>query len=182
MTENVNIKKENIIHIQDGCRYPEKTPWSPMVTRITSSMVLIFFLAGVYGTFKAGFFVFLVWVAAFAFKLWGVRYIVCARCPYYGEDCSCFYGRFTAHFYKKQENKSMKMGLWIDLFVWAFIFLFPLYHYLDAGMDLFALFWCSIFAFMFGSLSVFACSTCPFEFCPQGFVGRWVGKIIGVRS
>lgn len=171
-----------LIFIQDGYPYPEKPPWDPGVTRITSSLVFIFFWAGLYGTFKVGFLTGIIWILAFCFKLFAVRYMVCARCPYYGCHCSCFYGKLAAFCFDKQENKSMELGLWIDLLVWSFIFMFPLYHYIMGGMLFYAGIWCLLFLVMFGSLSILACSICPFEFCPQGLAGRWVGRFLKIRE
>ncbi|MBU0991583.1 MAG: hypothetical protein KJ737_03725 [Proteobacteria bacterium] len=182
MTDQKTNEQEELVCIQDGCKYPKNPPWSPVVTKLTSLWILIFFLAGVYGTLKVGFSVFFIWTLIFCIKLYVIRYIVCARCPYYGENCSCFYGKLAARLFEKQENKSMKMGLWIDCFVWYFIFLYPLYYYLKLDMDVYAMFWVFLFFAMSGTLSVLACSTCPFEFCPQGYVGRIVGKIMGLRK
>ena len=115
--------------IQDGCHCPNDPPWHPRVSKITAIPILLFFAVGLFGVFQLGYGFLLIWLILVGIKVYGIRYLVCARCPYYGKNCSSFFGKLVPLLHKKQENKSMVIGLWIDTLFWGILFLFPLYYF-----------------------------------------------------
>jgi hypothetical protein len=166
---------------QDGCRCPAEPPWHPMVSRVTAVPIIVYFIIAALGMIKVGFLPFLLWFVLAAIKVYGIRYYVCARCPYYGKDCSSFFGRLVPLMHKKQENRSMVTGLKVDTLFWAILFFYPLYHFLKNGMMGFTLVYCFWFFMMVGVLTRLACTVCPLTICPVGQMGRRTWKLFGVE-
>jgi hypothetical protein len=165
--------------IQDGISCPQEPPWNPIVSKIAGLPLIPMIALGIYVTYEAGPIKLILWLLALGILIYPLRYLVCARCPYYGKDCSTSFGRIVPHFFKKQEGKSMKTGLWLDVVFMTFLFLYPLPEVWRKGF-LFTLLWFGFFMLFFGVITRLACSLCPFTFCPIGKAGRkfwgWFGK------
>lgn len=101
--------------IQDGCRAPSKAPWSPWVSRTTTLAFVIMFALGVYILVQGSVITLAVWLGLVFLFAVPARYLLCARCPYYGQHCSTGFGKFAPFLFKKQEGKSLVPGLWMDL-------------------------------------------------------------------
>lgn len=180
MKDNINENYPEKFIMQDGCRCPEEPPWHPTVSKITAVPILFFFGVGGYGMAQLGYLYFAVWISLVGIKIYGIRYIVCARCPYYGTNCSSFFGRLVPFLHKKQENKSMVIGLWIDTLFWGVLFLYPLYYFVQNKMYITTLMYGSSFLLMVVLLSRLACSICPLTICPVGQMGRKFWSILGL--
>ena len=81
--------------------------------------------------------------------------------------------------FKKQEGKSMLLGLWLDVVFFFVLFLFPLSDVWRLGGFLFLLLWAGAFALMIGTVTRIACTVCPLTFCPIGRAGRALWKKAG---
>jgi len=171
-----NNKIDNYV-IQDGVKCPKVSPW-PKKNGLISSLPLIPILGlAIYILVETSLSLLAIWLLAFFLFAWPLRYLVCARCPYYGQHCSTMMGKLIPRMFKKQEGKSMKLGLWLDVFFFLFLFLLPApAAYRVGGMALF-LVWVGLFLLLFVFLSIFACACCPLTFCPIGRGGRIFRKI-----
>jgi len=166
-----NFNNQDTI-MQDGIPCPRKPPWDPKVSKITGLPFLLILILGIYILSQAGILKLIIWLLAFAFFAYPLRYLVCARCPYYGMDCSSGFGKWVPKIFKKQEGKLMLLGLWLDVLFFAFLFTYPLIHIWKIKAFLFIILWCCAFFLAFIVLTRLACSVCPFTFCPIGKGGR----------
>lgn len=160
--------------IQDGVHCPGKAPWPARVSKLTSLSILPVVLLGIYILAQSSLLRLGIWLFLFAIFAYPLRYLVCARCPYYGQSCSTLMGRTVPRLFKKQEGQSMKLGLWLDVVFTSLLFVFPLPDAWRLGGLLLTLAWISVFAVMFALITGVACSACPFTFCPIGRAGRAV--------
>lgn len=158
--------------MQDGVRCPRKPPWDKKVSKITGLPFILIILLAVNVLFQAGFLKLVIWVSVFGFFAYPLRYLICARCPYYGMNCSTSMGKIVPKMFKKQDGKSMKFGLYMDILCFTFLFLYPLPAIWELKGILFLLAWCGAFMLMLATLYRLACSICPFTFCPVGRCGK----------
>ncbi|MDY6856034.1 MAG: hypothetical protein SWO11_15265 [Thermodesulfobacteriota bacterium] len=158
--------------IQDGIACPRKPPWDPKVSKITALPFLLIVVLAIHVLFQAGIIKLIIWLLALAIFAYPLRYLICARCPYYGTDCSSIMGRLVPKLFKKQEGKSMVIGLWLDIVFFIFLFAYPLPYIWRIEGLLFIVVWCIAFFLAFIVLTRLACSICPFTFCPIGKAGR----------
>jgi hypothetical protein len=148
------------------------------VSKITSLLFIPMIVLAVYVLAHASITRLAVWLVIFGLFAYPLRYLVCARCPYYGQPCSTNLGRIVPHLFKKQEGKSMKAGLWLDVVCFAVLLLFPLPDVWKMGGIGLTLLWFGSFFLMAAVLTRLACSVCPFTFCPIGQAGKalWRGR------
>jgi len=114
----------------------------------------------------------ILWVALLVIFAYPLRYLVCARCPYYGQKCSSGFGTTVPRMFRKQEGRSMIPGLWLDVVMFALLLLVPLPDMWRTGGPLLTLAWLAAFFLFFAVLTRAACSVCPFTFCPIGRGGK----------
>lgn len=157
--------------MQDGIACPRKPPWDPKVSKITGLPFILILILGIYILFQAGIPKLIIWLIAYSIFTYPLRYLICARCLYYGMDCSSGFGKLVPKMFKKQEGKTMQLGLWLDVLFFAFLFVYPLLYIWRKGF-LFIIVWCGAFLLAFIVLTRLACSICPFTFCPIGKGGR----------
>ena len=158
--------------VQDGVSCPRKPPWDPKVSKLTGLPFVLILALAVYVLFQAGILKLIIWLSALGIIVYPLRYLICARCPYYGMECSSGLGKLVPRLFKKQEGKSMVMGLWLDIVFFTFLFAYPLPYIWRTEGPLFLLIWCFAWFLAFTVLTRVACSVCPFTFCPIGRGGR----------
>ena len=158
--------------VQDGVRCPSRAPWSPRVSTMTSLTFIPILLLALYILAQASVFKLFIWLLLFAIFAYPLRYLICARCPYYGQSCSTLYGRTVPRMFKKQDGKSMVFGLWFDVLFFLALFLIPLPDVWRLGGFLLLLLWVGAFTLMIGTVTRIACTVCPLTFCPIGRAGR----------
>ncbi len=163
--------------VQDGVRCPTRAPWASRVSTLTSLTFIPIILLAFYILVQTSVVKLLVWLALFAVFAYPLRTLICARCPYYGQRCSTLYGVTVPRMFKKQEGKSMRLGLWLDVVFFCLLLLIPLPDVWRLGGFLLLLLWVGVFALMMGTITRIACSVCPLTFCPIGRAGRalWRG-------
>jgi hypothetical protein len=72
----------------------------------------------------------------------------------------------------------MRLGLWLDVVAFVFLFFVPLGAMKSAGiLTLFG--WCLAFLLMILLITRYGCSYCPFTFCPIGKTGRFIWARLG---
>ncbi len=160
--------------IQDGVKCPRVSPWPPPGR---NNLIMAVFLIPILGTAvyvlaKTSLLMLGVWLLALLLFAWPLRYLICARCPYYGQHCSTNMGKLVPYMFKKQEGKSMKLGLWLDVASFLILFLLPAPATYRVGGIALALAWIGAFLILFIMTSTFACAHCPLTFCPIGRGGR----------
>ena len=158
--------------MQDGVACPLKPPWEKKVSKITGLPFMLILILGMYILFQAGVLKLIIWLAAYGIFTYPLRYLICARCPYYGMDCSSGFGKLVPKMFNKQEGKSMKLGLWIDILFFVFLFAYPLPSIWRIKGFLFLIAWAITFFLAFIVMTRLACCVCPFTFCPIGKGGR----------
>ncbi len=157
--------------MQDGVSCPKKAPWDGP-NRLIVMPGSILMALGIYILVKTSLVALIIWLLVMFVLVYPLRYLVCARCPYYGQDCWSGNGKIVPRMFKKQEGKSMVLGLWLDVVLGAIILFIPLsFAIMDFG-TIMAIAWFAAFFFMFMSMTRFGCSKCPFIFCPIGKAGR----------
>ena len=161
---------------QDGCRGPRKAPWPPWISRLTALPFAAMFCLGAYILYSSSTVRLAIWLGVIAFAVFPGRYLLCARCPYYGQRCSTLLGLFTPFLHKKQEGKSMKLGLWLDLLEMIALFLIPIVDAWRVGGAWMLALWILVSAGAFLTLTRLACPSCSFTFCPIGRAGRAFGR------
>jgi|YNPNPStandDraft_1061719.scaffolds.fasta_scaffold18911_3 hypothetical protein len=179
MTANSSTQKapsgETIL--QDGVSCSRQPPWPSWVSWLTTLTMLPVALCGAYILAHTSPWKLALWLGSFAVFAVPVRYLVCARCPYYGRSCSTQFGRAVPLLFRKQEGRSMRLGLWLDVVFITILFALPVTEAWRLGGLLLLLLWVSMFASMFAVLSRAACSVCPFTFCPIGRAGKALWRI-----
>jgi len=158
--------------MQDEIACPRKPPWDPKVSKITGIPFVLILILGIYILFQAGILKLIIWLLAYGIFAYPLRYLICARCPYYGMDCSSGFGKLVPKMFKKQEGQSMILGLWLDILFFVVLFAYPLVYIWKIKGFPFIIVWCGAFFLAFVVLTRLACSVCPFTFCPIGKGGR----------
>lgn len=166
--------------MQDGVQCPVKPPWGPNNGRYAAIPGLIFFAMPVFILFKTSIPALIVWLAAFFIFAVPLRLLICARCPYYGMDCSTGAGKMVPYLFKKREG-SMVLGLWLDVVFGLFLFIQPAAYMHAYGGWILLLIWIAVFILMFSVTTRFGCLKCPFTFCPIGKGGRIFWGFFGVE-
>ena len=157
--------------LQDGVECPKEAPWKKTYS-VAGIPGLILIGLGAYILLKTSIPWLFVWgliVFLFAYPL---RYLICARCPYYGQQCWSGLGVAVTFMFKKQEGKSMVLGLWLDVVLGLIIFAIPLVHAVRDLAPSIVLAWCGAFTLMVGVMTRLGCAHCPFTFCPIGKLGK----------
>ena len=162
--------------IQDRVSCPREAPWAPRVSKVTSLLFIPIIALAIYVLAQTSLLKLALWLLIFVLFAYPLRYLVCARCPYYGQTCSTNLGRMVPLLFKKQEGKSMKFGLWLDVVCITVLLLIPLPDVWRTGGILMLLLWCGVFFLMAAVLTRLACSVCPLTFCPIGQAGRAIWK------
>jgi len=170
--EGPSPPNKNEVIIQDGVSCPHKAPWPLKASRLAGFSMLPTIILGIYILAQTNIPKLLLWSLVLVVFVYPLRYLVCARCPYYGQDCSTPLGKIVPHMFKKQEDKSMKLGLWLDLVFFMVLFVLPLPEVWQFGGFLMLLVWFGALIFMSAVLTRMACSVCPLTFCPIGRMGR----------
>jgi len=150
-----------------------------MISRLTTIPFAIMFMLGVYILAGGSSLRLIIWFGVVVFSIVPGRYLLCARCPYYGQHCSTGFGRLVPYLFKKVEGKSMKPGLWLDLTEMILLFVIPLPDAWQKGGAAMLGLWIGVNLLSFGALTLLACPSCSFVFCPIGKVGRAVRKGLG---
>ena len=158
--------------VQDGVQCPRRAPWARTVSVLTSLTFIPIILLAFNTLVQTSLFKLLVWLVVLAVFAYPLRYLVCARCPYYGQRCSTMLGLTVPRMFEKQEGKSMLLGLWLDVVFFIALFLIPLPDVWRLGGFLLLLLWVGAFALMIGTVTRKACSVCPLTFCPIGRAGQ----------
>lgn len=165
--------------LQDGVKCPKVSPWPESASKITGIPMVFVGGLGLYILVKTSIPVLLFWLFLLLILAYPLRYLVCARCPYYGQHCSTSMGKNIHKLFKKQEGKSMKLGLWLDVVIGTPVFLIPLPYAFFLGGWKMGMLWIIVTFTAFAVITKFGCSRCPFTFCPIGRAGR---KFWGVPS
>lgn len=164
-------KSGNII-IQDGVECPVVPPWSKHSSKFTGIPLLLMTVTGIVILFLTSKTALILWLFAFFLFAYPLRYLVCARCPYYSKKCYNPMAKVIPLLFKKQEGKSMVLGLWLDVVFAVILFALPLpFAYQLCGWPLVVI-WSLLFFLIFCILTKVGCSVCPFSFCPIGKAGR----------
>lgn len=163
--------------LQDGVSCPKKAPWHPRVSRVTGLPMLPVVALAIYILAVNSLLFLALWVLLLVIFAWPLRYLICARCPYYGQPCSTNMGLLVTRMFKKQTGKSMKPGLWLDLLFLIMLFAIPVWPAWISGGAMLTTAWVAAYAIWMGVLTRMGCAACPFTFCPIGKIGRFVWRI-----
>ena len=173
---NTENEKESVSRgdeiVQDGVACPGNPPWKPTVKIWTTLSMLPISLIGIPVLVMTNIPKLVLWLLLMGIFCYPLRYLVCARCPYYGQDCSTYFGLWVPRLFKKQEGKSMRLGLWLDVVFFMILFVLPLPEIWQLGGLLLLLAWVAALLTMVTVLSRLACSVCPLTFCPIGKMSR----------
>jgi hypothetical protein len=157
---------------QDGVSCPQTAPWHTRVSLMTGLPFIPIAILAAFVLLQTSILKLILWVAVLGIFAYPLRYLICARCPYYGQNCSTSFGRIVPRMFRKQEGRSMKLGLWLDVVMIALLLLIPLPEIWQVGGLLLTALWLGAFFLFFAVLTKMACSLCPFTFCPIGQAGK----------
>ena len=172
----VEKNEENVF--QDGVSCPKLSPWPLRSALISGVMLLAVFGVGAYVLYQVSLLRLLIWLLAAGIFALPLRYLVCARCPYYGQSCSTVAGKIVPLIFAKQEFRSMKLGLWMDVVMGLFLFAFPFADMWAYGGWMGVSLWIVLVILVFLILSRVGCNRCPFTFCPIGKLGGFVWNFL----
>ena len=123
---NTQTKEKAVTcHIQDRGEYPAQPPWPRHTATLTGIPMAVTGLLGTYILAVTSLPALVIWLVLGLILVYPLRYLICARCPYYGQSCSTPMGRLIPYLFKKQTG-SMKAGLWGDVILGVPLFLIPL--------------------------------------------------------
>jgi hypothetical protein len=107
--------------------------------------------------------------AAAFFTVW--RRYVCARCQYYGTECSTMLGVLTEKMMPKDETKSLDRNMMVVDFIYmGALMMIPMRQVFRRPLTALAYF--GLTAAGFGSIFLNSCSRCGNEFCPMKDLSR----------
>lgn len=164
------VDKDHVL--QDGVACPKRAPWDPRVSKLSGLPFIPMIALACYILASTSIAALAVWLILLAVFFVPLRYLVCARCPYYGQDCSTSMGKSVPKMFKKQEGKSMKLGLWLDVVMLILLFGIPMPLAWQLGGGWLTAAWLAVCFLVFAVLTRLACTACPFTFCPIGKAGR----------
>jgi hypothetical protein len=175
--KNLDMKKKN----PDGDTCRPKSPWPKYVAVITFIPWPFVVVMAVYILFNTSLVMLAVWLTAFLLFFIPLRYLICAPCPYYGQNCSTIMGRLVPFMFKQRPGKPLAIGLWLDIVSFAVLSMIPVpYAWQLGGLGLTAL-WLAVFSLCLVSLGGLGCRYCPFTYCPIGKASRKVAGLLGAR-
>lgn len=157
--------------MQDGVACPRISPW-PRPSRVVGLAGLAMVVLGFYILVRSSIYALTAWLLLILIFALPLRYLICARCPYYGQECFTGLAKMVTYIFKKQEGKSMVLGLWLDVVFAIPIFLIPLYYAWTGWGWIMVLAWVTVMVAMFMTMTRIGCLKCPFTFCPIGKAGR----------
>ncbi len=85
-----SIDKDHVV--QDGVVCPKKAPWDPRVNKLAGLPFIPMVVLACYILASSSLVVLAIWLILLVVFFYPLRYLVCARCPYYGQDCSSSLG------------------------------------------------------------------------------------------
>ncbi len=156
---------------QDGGESPPRPPGPRHTGILTGIPLVLMSLVAIYILAPASLVALIIWLGLLFVLAFPLRYLVCARCPYYGQSCSTVMGRLVPYMFKKQSG-SMKAGLWGDVIIGPALFLIPLPFAAGSSGWVMVIIWLFVVALVVGTLTRFGCTRCPLTFCPIGKAGR----------
>jgi hypothetical protein len=157
--------------MQDGVVCPRESPWSGP-SRIEGLAWLAVVGLGLYILVLSSIFALAAWLLLIFTFVVPLRYLICARCPYYGQECHNGMAKMVTYIFKKQEGKSMVFGLWLDVVLGLPIAAIPLYYAWTGWGWIMVLAWVGAVVASVMAMTRFGCLNCPFTFCPIGKAGR----------
>lgn len=179
-TEKTDTQCNDFI-MQDGIKCPKASPWEGRrhISNIVMLPLLTALVLGTYILVATSMKALIIWYTLLFVLLYPLRYMVCARCPYYGQNCYTPMGKLIPHLFPRQQGKSMKLGLWLDIVIAVpfFLMVYPFAYQLHGWRMVFIWFIISLIFFTF--LTQLGCLNCPFAFCPVGKMGRQYWSLIG---
>lgn len=166
----------------DGIICPKQSPWPKWVRWVTTLPILPMTALGIYILARTDTVKLIIWLTVLAVFAVPLRYLVCARCPYYGQPCSTTMGKIVPLLFNKQDGKPMKFGLWLDVISFTLLFLLPIPEAYELGGMILAVVWAGVLLLFFLLLSHFACTVCPLTFCPIGKCGKAFWRMLGKKT
>ena len=101
------------------------------------------------------------------------RKALCARCPFYGKNCSMLIGKWAPLLYERSDKPLTRWSFIQDGLVGNFLFTYPLPELWKRSPRLFLAYQVALQSFL--GIAVFrGCTRCPLEVCP---VNRTLGKL-----
>ena len=173
-----NKDKQQRLIIQDGVSCPEQSPWPRKNMKWATMSFLPVGILGSYVLSRTDNIKFAIWIIIYVIFVYPLRYLVSALCPYYGQNSSNYFGIIVPRLFKKQEGKSMKTGLWLDVVFMSIMFVLPIPEMLRFGGYILLLVWIGSFLLLFFALGRMACRYCPLTFCPIGRATRAVSGVL----
>ncbi len=159
-----------------------QSPWPGYSVIVTFIPWPVIVCMGVYILYKTSFTMLGVWLAAFFLFFVPLRYLICARCPYYGKNCSAITGRMVPFFFAKRPGTPLAVGLWLDIVFFAILSLIPVPFAFKLGGALLTAAWLAVFASAIILLALFGCRYCPFTYCPIGKASRGIFRALGLKQ
>ncbi len=171
MEENMK-KPENEVIVRKKVSYPKQSPWPRKSAILTFLPWPFIVIMAIYILARSSTFMLTVWIVAFLLFAIPLRYLICAPCPYYGQNCSTIMGRVVPFLFKNRPGTPMVLGLWLDIVSFVVLPIIPIpYTWKLGGIALTAV-WLAVFLMFFSAMSLYGCHYCPFTYCPIGKVGR----------
>ncbi len=162
--------------MQDGVFCPNESPWPAKNMKWTTASMLPTLLVGIYVLAHTNIAKLIIWLIIWVIFAYPLRYLICARCPYYGKNCSTYYGIMVKYMFKKQEGKSMKTGLWLDIVFFLIIIGLPIPEMWQFGGIIMLPVWFGTMFLMSIAIGGMGCKYCPLTFCPVGKMNRMYTK------
>lgn len=164
---NTTQNEQQDIIIQNNVPCPKKSPWSIEVSYLTMLTFPLIIALAFYIFLQTSMIKLAIWSAGLFILAVPLRYLICTRCPYYGQNCSLPIGKIFPYLFKNKEGKPMlPLGLWMDGIMFFFLFIFPIKDAWEVGGILLVFIWGYTNLTFVILLTRLGCTACPFTFCP----------------
>lgn len=175
-------QKNSKVLLQDGVPYPVNSPWPKRTSWMTQAAFPATLFLAIYILSHTSMVRLIIYLVLMVIIAWPTRYFLCARCPYCGENCCTIMGKYTPFLFKKQEGKSMKIGLWLDLIFFILLIFFPIYDAWEVGGFFLTAAWFFTSMLNLLLLNGMSCPVCPFTFCPIGKISRALWTLLDLNE
>ena len=154
------------------------TPWDMQSATINQALMTLPIVIGTYAIARYRARKLLIYLPAVIAFLTVWRRYACARCQYYGKECSTLFGLATAKMMPRDtEHELDRQGMTIDLAYIGLLGIMPMRQVLKR--PLLAIVYLVAYAGGFGAILINACGRCGNEFCPMKDLRRMVEDKIG---